>query len=559
MRPARARSVPAGQPPGSRGARSRLRGSCIALLLPLAVGCASPRPPPPTVARAPADAAALLRQADAAFATGQHEAAASLYLRLLAADPDHRRALFRLGQLATGGTSVAIERLRRYTQLEPRDAWGHMALGDAIARSGAIDEALAQYTVARRLAPDEPDVAAGRSRILRDAGRIDALIEAQESALSLRPADAHEWIDLGRARQRAGRHAEAAQAYARAHVLAQDARSRGLRDGALAEAATSVQPYAGRSVDSDDNEVTRAGLEVLAPAGQRARVGVRAERARVADPATDGTADRALLVAQWRPRHAWRLDTSAGVARLSTSAAELDSGTGHVRVRWRESFDSPAADLHVLRQPLVASPQLLAQPVTLSEARAMVEAPMTPTWSARLRWQRGRLADATQTNDRTGTRAALVLRLRPTVEFSASAGRLEYERPGSAGYFAPRRVEAAEFATYFEYYDAWPFTIAVDGGAGRQRTTEHGAQPGPWRGAFRVWFSAAWDPAPGVQLALEVDHDRSQVAGTATATAADWRATSALLSLRFGVLRRNAESLTTDRSDWSTRPHSGRQ
>ena len=93
----------------------------------------------------PAATQTLLQQADAAYADGDRERAQRLYRAVLASDPNNTRAIFQLAQLAPEGSQEAIALLRRYLALEPGDPWGRMALGDALAKSGAVSAAVEQY------------------------------------------------------------------------------------------------------------------------------------------------------------------------------------------------------------------------------------------------------------------------------------------------------------------------------------------------------------------------------------------------------------------------------
>ncbi len=507
----------------------------------------APEPAPAPAAATTAPAASPLRLADEAYAAGELDRARELYRAALAAQPNQSRAVFRLGQLAEPGSAKALRRFRQYVTLEPRDPWGQMALGDALARAGDVDTALAQYEQARRLAPNEPDVVAGTARILQQDGRTDALIALYEAQIAQRPGDAVAWIELGRARQRGARHAEAARAYARAHNQTPDPRTLERLDAALAEAAPSLRPYLGSGRDSDDNRVTRGGLELLLPAGDRARMGVRAERADISDPSSSGTADTFALVGTWAPLHAVRIEAAGGVTRLrSPTGTEDDRAAGRLRLRWRESHRSPGLDLQAQRRPLLATPGLLAAPVDLTEARGSIDVPMTSAFALRLGGQAARLEEPSATNSRAGGRIALVHRASPTWETQASASVLGYEQSSSAGYFAPRRIEALELGTYFEYYAFWPLTIAVDAGIGVQRVTPFAEPARAWQGALRAWTSFAWDLQPGVQLALEIDFENSLAATAATTTSEDWRAMTALVSLRFGVLRRSAQQMLNE-------------
>src|SRR6185436_12994533 len=97
--------------------------------------------------------------------------------------------------------------------------------------------------------------------------------------------------ELGRARQRARRYAEAADAYAASLALEESDRARKSLESVLAETAFSLRPFFGLSHDSDENRITQWGLEGEWQLTQRSRVGLHAERNEVSDPFSSGTAD----------------------------------------------------------------------------------------------------------------------------------------------------------------------------------------------------------------------------------------------------------------------------
>ncbi|HYS50769.1 MAG TPA: tetratricopeptide repeat protein, partial [Burkholderiales bacterium] len=134
--------------------------------------------PPPSEAQAAAQG--LLQRADAAYSSGNRELAKTLYRAVLASDPSNSRAAFQLAHLSPPGSAEAVVLLQRYVKLEPGDPWGHMVLGDALAKAGKVDEAIEQYGLARRSAPAEPDVYLGLGKILRDVGRTDELVRNYE-------------------------------------------------------------------------------------------------------------------------------------------------------------------------------------------------------------------------------------------------------------------------------------------------------------------------------------------------------------------------------------------
>ncbi len=219
----------------------------------------------------------LLQQADAAYSAGERERAERLYRAVLAYEPSNSRAVYQLARLSPPGSAQAVALLRRYVKLEPGDPWGYMALGDALANAGKVDEAIEQYGHARRGAPDEPDVYLGLGRILRDTGRTDELIETYEEWVLRQPKSASAWLELGGARQRAQRYPEAARAYAQALALNPDERTRDRLESVLAESTFALRPYLGRSDDSDGNKISRWGLNGDWQFTQRSRLGLHAE------------------------------------------------------------------------------------------------------------------------------------------------------------------------------------------------------------------------------------------------------------------------------------------
>lgn len=523
-------------------------GTLVALLVLLSGVC--PTPGEAREHRVAATQPTLLQQADAAYAAGDRERARRLYRAVLTSDPNNSRAMFQLARLAPEGSAEAIALLRRYLALEPGDAWGYMALGDALAKAGQVDEAIAQYHRARDQAPDESDVYVGLGQILRNAGRTDELVATCEEWVSRQPQNAAAWLELGRARQQARRYPEAADAYARSLAIKKDERTQKLLESMLAESAPALQPFVGRSDDSDDNTIRRYGLDGDWQLTDRARLGLHAARNEVRDPFSSGTADEFALSARWQPRSLLKLDGLAGVARLTADQPGRTT-TSHplrrLRLLWRSPAQGPAVELRVTQNPLIATPGLVAQPVDLTEAKGSFELPVVGAWLARVRGQSGRLESTTDVNRRSGYQLGPVYRWRPAAELGLSYGELGYDHPTTAGYFAPRRVQTVELGTYIEYERLWPLTFALDAGAGQQCVTRQGEDTCGWIGTFRLWALVSWALKPGVHLDLELDHEDSPVAGEGATPTARWKSDSAILSLRFGVRPRSVRSFLADR------------
>jgi cytochrome c-type biogenesis protein CcmH/NrfG len=499
----------------------------------------------------PAAAQTSLQRADAAYSAGERELAQSLYRAVLASDPDNARAAFQLARLLRPGSAEAIALLRRYVKLVPEDPWGDMALGDALAKAGRVDEAIAQYGLARRKAPAETDVYVGLGRILRDAGRTDELVANDEEWVSRQPRNAQAWFELGRARQRAKRHAEAADAYAASLSLKEDARTRELLENALAESAFSLRPFFGLSHDSDENRIKRWGLEGEWQLTQRSRWGLHAERNEVWDPFSSGKVDELALFAKWQPLGALKLDGLAGSARLAADQPGQNAKyrpVSGLRVRSGGAADGAATEIRIAQNPLIATPGLVAQPVELAEVKASLDLPVSGPFRARARGQAGVLDAATDANHRSGYQLGPVYRWRPAAEIGVFYSRLGYEHATAGGYFAPRLAETVEVGTYIEYERLWPLTFALDAGAGQQRVQKQGEDVRGWIATYRLWALVSYALKPGVSLDLEVEHYDSPVAGNAVAPTANWSYNAATLSLRFGVRPQSTSSFLAERA-----------
>jgi len=436
-------------------------------------------------------------------------------------------------------------------KLVPQDPWGNMALGDALAKAGKTDAAIAQYAIARRKAPDETDVYVGLNRILRDAWRTDELVANCEEWTSRQPKNARAWLELGRARQRAHRYAEAARAYAASYAIDGSEPALERVDGALAETAFSLKPFVGRSSDTDEDRITRWGLEAEWQASERSRVGLHAERNEVIDPFGSGTVDALALFAKWQPLATLKLDALAGRARLASPQASPSVSyrpvTG-VRLRWNSPAEGPAAEVRLLQNPLIATSGLVAQPVELAEIKAGIDVPISGPIRVRARGQDGVLDSNFDANHRTGYGFGPVYRWRPAAEIGVFYNELGYEHATASGYFAPKRAETIEIGTYIEYEGLSPLTFAVDAGAGQQRVEKQGEAFRDWIATYRLWTLLSWALKPGMNLDLELEHYDSPVAGNAVAPTANWSYNAATLSLRFGVRTQSTRSFMSERA-----------
>lgn len=425
------------------------------------------------LAQSPAPVAALVARADSAWAAGARGVAAREYTAVLAADPENSHATYRLAQLTRDDPAAALRLFQRYVELEPTDPWGYMAVADALARAGRYAEAVRSYDDALRLAPGEPEAAAGRAKV-----------------------------------------------FARARAV-----------------APAVTPLVSGSRDSDGNTTFRLGGSAELQAWGPLRVGVEASRDRVGDGVVTAGLAQLALRAAWRARRPFAsVEGSLGATRIDPTGGGSATvvPTGRVRARWRSSAHGAAVDVRAQRAVLAASPQLVANRVVRTELGTVVEIPVTRTLKLRGVGRTALLRDTADLNHRTALGGVMAVALTPAIELSGQVHQIRYSHASSAGYFAPRLAQVAEAGSYLEFETPRGWLFAIDVGAGAQRVAEPGGPPGPWSRALR-WYSLITAPlAPGRALQLELEGEDSPIAREAATTGA-WRYGSAALSLRWAL------------------------
>jgi tetratricopeptide (TPR) repeat protein len=532
-----------------------------------------------------------LTAADSAFAAGDAATAQREYALVLAGNPQSSRALFRLGQLSRNDSRRAEDFFRRYVKLEPRDAWGHMALGDALARIGSYREALGEYDRAIAIVPDDRDANIGRARVLVRAGRTDDAISSLEKWTASHTDDPEALRLLGDQRRRAGHLRGAASAYERS-ISAGDTDGGALRLRAVrSSSAPSVGVATSGSTDSEKNR----SLKAVAQAGATVADGVRAElfagRKRITGftevTITDGGAG--VIV---RPNAAWQLETVLGAMHPveassvsiaadqmqptrsghlftamvpggngrgrgrgsgnggdTTSVAQPPPGTivnpelvrnvtyfvGSARARWRQPGGLGLIDLRATRSALDANSVLLINRVVRSELATRADLPITARLRARTGARVARYDAVEETNNRTALLAGLAYSATSTIEVSTVVQRLAFSHSTTSGYFAPRLAQLAEAGWYAEFESEKGTVLAFDGGGGIQRQAAFGEELGKWKPAFRL-YGLLTIPlgVPGSELRLDVDSYDSRL-GNEAATSSSWRYASASASIRFAL------------------------
>jgi len=534
--------------------RAPWRAACrlmVAALLPLAQGHAQ-RP----------GTASTLAQADSAWGADDRARARVLYGEALARDSTQSRAVFRLAQLETDPVR-ALVLFRRYVALEPDDPWGHMAEGDQLGRMGRVEEGLGAYATAHSLAPDERDVALGRAKLLERAGRAREAA-AQLSAWTMRhPNDGESWDVLGRLRLRSSRPKAAIEALEEAaerRVPGSDKRLAAAR----AMAAPSITPEVTTFGDSDGNRTTRLGGSLDFMPLDGVRLGARVHQQDITSdvetapegpqqppgppPAPRSPPSRSPrdvvrgtdlgLHLSAVPAPAVRLSVDAGATRYDASANATPWTASRVkaRVRARTSPAGPSLDLRAERGPVGFSSLLIANRVLRSEGRVTLDIPLSVLRLRGTGWLGQFEAMSEPANSRAGAEVAVVGslgsgRVQPSVNYRLGG----YQRPSTAGYFAPQRAETVEGGLYVEGSEDETWSLAADLGGGKQRVTEHGGAPGPWSTVWRAWASAAFAIGPSRSWFLEVEAYDAPFSLESAVTAGSWRFLSVSSGIRWAL------------------------
>ena len=150
--------------------------------------------------------------------------AGKLYQGVLAADPDHARALHFLGVLhhQDGRSNLAIASIQRALRQAPdyADAWNN--LGNVLKETGQLEPALRAYLRVVELAPGHAEAWNNLGVVLRGQGQVEEACKAYSRALSLDPALVAAWRNLGNLHARLHRFDEAIAAYLRVLQLRPD-------------------------------------------------------------------------------------------------------------------------------------------------------------------------------------------------------------------------------------------------------------------------------------------------------------------------------------------------
>jgi len=480
--------------------------------------------------------ATSLAQAESAFDQGDVVTAARGYAAVLAVDPTHPRALFRLAQLRRDDSDTATTLLQKYVGIVPSDAWGHLALADAFARGGQADRALRAYGEALAQAPQDRDIRLGRPRLLERMGRTDAAIGAYEAWLAESPADGEALRELAVARQRAGRSQGAARALERAQELAPNDTDLARRIDAL-RVRTAPALEVG-FIGGGETGASTSGASVGAefPAGDAGRFGVHYQRRRVASFGDAAQTQRFGFSASGRPRSNIQLNLNGG-AMWGPSLGDAEASGLHpdvaFRVRRSSAGQGPILLVKAQRDSIAVTPDLVRAPVSRTQVVTSVDVPVGGPWRIRGQTRVAALTRGDERNRRTGVTAGMGVAIAPEVRLSSQWHQTRNGNPTARGYFAPAIAEVAEIGLELEReYDR--ATIALDAGGGLQRIQRANQPMGSWAPTLRAWGLVAWNMGMRQQLLLEFESYDSQVSDAVIVTDR-WRYASVTMSFRFAL------------------------
>jgi hypothetical protein len=439
------------------------------------------------------DVRATLSRADAAWEAGDRRTAEGEYAAVVALEPGHSRAVYRLAELRRAqDLDGAIGLYRRYVMLEPHDAWGYLALGKALAARGNLGGSRAAFDDAMRLAPREREMHVERARVLARAGSVHAAARAYKAWIAISPSDAESRRELTRLQRRI---------------------------------AAWVEPWVSGTRDSDGISSWLTGVSVAAPDLGRARVVAVASRGVAGDPLASRGSFEARVGAIVRPTTALSVELIAGAHQVDRTIIDTvetggtgsgpgsGGGTGgrpslpigrepapggsatelipvaRARLVWRDAAGRVRLDARASRQVLAASPYLVAQGVRRDEVGAELDLRVIGPLRARVFGRAGTVHNEAEANERRIVGAAIAWTPRG-LDFSVRGQELSHGGPTGLAYFAPRYVRTLELTTYVER-ELGTVHIALDAGTGAQRVAAWSEPASSWSPTARVWLQLA--------------------------------------------------------------------
>jgi len=156
-----------------------------------------------------------------AHSRGDLATATRLYRQIVAQEPQHIEALYRLGCIAytQGRPALARVYLVQAATLPPAAAPIHAALGDVACALGDLATATTQYQQAAQLDPQADEVHTRLGDVLQLQGQLDPAVACYQQALRRNPTSTRALTNLGVALQEQGQIEEAIHCFRQALAL----------------------------------------------------------------------------------------------------------------------------------------------------------------------------------------------------------------------------------------------------------------------------------------------------------------------------------------------------
>lgn len=236
----------------------------------------------------PRCAAAVYELGLLATQEGRPEEAVTLFEAVLAAQPGAMQAHFPLGQalqrlgrteeakehlaasaareVSVGGRAICYDPLEAELGLLTTGAAAHISRGQAAKFAGRLDQALAEFRQAVKIAPNDPVAHQALGRMLASQGDLDAALAEYRKATELDPAAAELKVDFGLLLEQKGEGAAAGRLFREALAKKED----------LATAHFGLARLALGEGKAEPALASLSRVLALEPANARAR-GLRAE------------------------------------------------------------------------------------------------------------------------------------------------------------------------------------------------------------------------------------------------------------------------------------------
>ncbi len=166
----------------------------------------------------------LMEQANRSHLAGRLTESRQLYDQVLAADPAHAQANFRLGVVELGESrpDAALTRFEKAIAADPAEFRFHFGLGRALCDLGRFPQAIEAYQRVLSALPQSADVHFALGFAYESSGFADRAAAAYESAISFDPSLAEAHCNLGKCLQLLANKSAAENAFRRALALRPD-------------------------------------------------------------------------------------------------------------------------------------------------------------------------------------------------------------------------------------------------------------------------------------------------------------------------------------------------